>query len=180
MKIGIAGVGGIGSNVARHLAQAKVKEIKIVDFDRVEASNLNRQFYEISQVGKIKTDCLKRNLLQIFPDMKIEVVDMKLQAGDSMPVFSDCAIVVEGFDDKFLKKMMVEELSSTGKTIVSASGIAGSEMKQVVVKKIGCCHVVGDLVSDQDKHLLFPPKIAMVASMMAGIVLNTLKDENNE
>lgn len=177
MKVGIAGIGGIGSNVARHLAQAGVKQIKIVDFDRVEDSNLNRQFYRISQVGGKKTWCLAENLKEISPDINIETADRKIGPGDSRELFSDCRVVVEGLDDKMLKKMIIEELSSTGKTIISASGIAGKDMESVCIKKIGTCHVVGDQVSDQDEHLLFPPKIALVCALMAGVVLEYVKDE---
>ena len=180
MKIGIAGIGGIGSNVARHLAQDRVKEIRIVDFDCVEASNLNRQFYFFSQVGEKKTDSLEKNLKRIFPGMGIEKVEKRLEPGDARVLFSDCSIVVEGFDNKTLKKMIIEELCGTGKIVVSASGIAGKGMGAVTTKKMGNCHIVGDFVSDQDDFELFAPKIAMVASIMAGIVLRYAKDEDNE
>ena len=53
MKIGIAGVGGIGGNVALNLVRIKIKWLKIVDSDRVEESNLNRQFYVKDQVSII-------------------------------------------------------------------------------------------------------------------------------
>ena len=177
MKIGIAGIGGIGSNVARLLAQAKVDHIKMVDFDCVEISNLNRQFYTISQAGEKKILSLKTNLLQIHPDMTIEAVEKKMGPGDAKNIFSDCAIVVEGFDDKHLKKMIIEELSANKTLLVSASGIAGTDMDQVCVKKMGNCHIVGDLASDQEDHILFPPKIAMVSSLMAGIVLTHINGQ---
>ncbi len=180
MKIGIAGIGGIGSNVARLLAQAGVKEVLIVDFDSIEASNLNRQFYLYSQVGEAKTKSLKFNLKEIFPEMIIETMEKEIQAGAIKQLFHGCDIVVEGFDDKNLKKMLIEELVETQKFIVSASGIAGRDMNAVTTRKIGNCHIVGDFVSDQDGHGLFPPKIAMVASIMAGIVLNRIKDESHE
>ena len=175
MKIGIAGIGGIGSNVARHLAQAGVKEIKIVDFDRVETSNLNRQFYFFSQVGEKKTDSLKKNLKGIFPGMGIEKIEKKIEPGDAKILFSDCGIIVEGFDNKILKKMIIEELCGTGKLVVSASGIAGKNMDAVAIRKLGNCHIVGDLTSDQSCNDLFPPKIMMVASIMAGLILNHAK-----
>jgi len=62
MKIGIAGAGGIGSNVARHLAQAGTSHLLLVDFDVVAPDNLNRQFYSMDQIGRLKVDCLKQNL----------------------------------------------------------------------------------------------------------------------
>ncbi|MFA5906589.1 MAG: sulfur carrier protein ThiS adenylyltransferase ThiF [Desulfobacula sp.] len=180
MKIGIAGIGGIGSNVARHLAQARVESLKIVDQDLVDASNLNRQFYRMSQVGQKKTDSLEENLKDIFPGMIIEKTDMTLGPGDAGPLFSDCDIVVEGFDDKALKKMIIEELSPTGKLLVSASGIAGRDMTGVTIKKMGHCHIVGDLLSDQADFELFGPKVIFVSALMAGIVLTHIKEKKNE
>lgn len=180
MKIGIAGLGGIGSNVARILAQAGVKKIKLVDFDRVEATNLNRQFYTRSQIGDKKTDSLKNNLNAIFPEMQIETIDQKIAPQDSNSLFLDCRIVVEGFDSKHLKKMIVEKLSSFDKILVSACGIAGQKMDHVRIQKIGQCHIVGDFTSDQENFDLFPPKIALVSAMMAGIVLMHIKETADE
>ncbi|MBU1195482.1 MAG: sulfur carrier protein ThiS adenylyltransferase ThiF [Proteobacteria bacterium] len=180
MKIGIAGIGGIGSNVARCLAQEKISEIKIVDFDVVEASNLNRQFYRFSQVGAKKTDSLEMNLKDIFPQMVIEKMDHAIKAGDAVKIFSDCDIVVEGFDSKALKKMIIEELAGTDKILVSASGIAGRHMDTVTTVKMGNCHIVGDFKSDQADHELFAPKIILVASIMAGIVLNTMTEDKTD
>ncbi len=180
MKIGIAGIGGIGSNVARHLAQARVESIKIVDQDLVEESNLNRQFYRISQVGRKKTDSLEENLREIFPGITIEKTDMTIGPGDAEALFSDCDMVVEGFDDKTLKKMIIEELGPTGKLLVSASGIAGRDMTGITIKKMGNCHIIGDFVSDQNSHELFGPKITLVAAHMAGKVLACIKEKGNE
>lgn len=180
MKVGIAGVGGIGSNVARLLAQAKVDQIKIVDFDNVEVSNLNRQFYKVSQEGMKKTHALEENLKQIYPEIGIEAVDMKIGPSDCLDLFSDCTIVVEGFDDKNLKKMIIEEFSQTDKILVSASGIAGSSMDSIRVKKMGNCFITGDFQSDHEEHELFPPKIAMITAVMAGIVLDSIKDSYHE
>lgn len=176
MKIGIAGIGGIGSNVARILAQAGVNRIKLVDFDRVESVNLDRQFYTQNQVGEKKTGALKENLLQIHPGMTIETVEKRIRPGDSSLLFNDCGIVVEGFDNKELKKMIVEELSSQKTALVSASGIAGKDLTSVKTKKMGTCHIVGDFSSDQEAYALFPPKIAMIAAMMSKIVLDRGSD----
>lgn len=171
VRIGIAGAGGIGSNVARHLAQAGVLFIKLVDFDHVEISNLNRQFYSQAQAGKSKVKSLRQNLLAISPGMEIKTITCRMTPGDASKLFHDCDIVVEGFDDKACKKMIIEELAPMGIRLVSASGIAGSCMDTVGTRKLGNCHIVGDFSSDTDSHQLFPPKVALVAAHMAAIVL---------
>lgn len=169
--IGIAGAGGIGSNVARYLAQAGTARIRLLDFDRVALSNLNRQFYSTDQVGRPKVNCLKDNLNQIFPEMKIETVHHCLARGECRDIFGDCGLVVEGFDTAGAKKFLVEEISAAGIPMVCASGIAGRDMGGVRTRQIGNCHIVGDFSTDVEEADLFPPKVGMIAAMMAGIAL---------
>ena len=74
--VGIAGAGGLGSNVAMALTRTGVGNLIIADFDRVSESNLNRQFYFKHQVGFKKVDVLKTNLLSINPDLNITTYDI--------------------------------------------------------------------------------------------------------
>ncbi len=180
MIIGIAGAGGIGSNVARLLAQAGVSHVRVVDFDSVEISNLNRQFYSVDQLGQSKVVCLKKNLQGICPAMIVEPIEQCMEQGDAAKLFSDCGLVVEGFDDKAAKKNLIEDLAGSGIPIVSASGIAGRDMAGVRVRQIGDCSIVGDFSTDVEQAALFPPKIAMIAAMMAGFVLELIRSGLNE
>ena len=187
MKVGIAGVGGVGSNVARLLAQACVKgkvnspfhleslTLVLVDRDQVETGNLNRQFYTRSQAGHSKAQSLKANLEAISPHLKIQTRDMVMAPGDAQALFKDCDLVVEGFDGVKMKKMLLEELSPTGIPMVSASGIAGTDLDNVQVRRLGNCHIVGDFSSDQETAPLFPPKVALVTARMAAIALDLLR-----
>jgi len=72
VKIGIAGAGGPGSNCAMNLVRCGFDNFIIMDFDKIDASNLNRQFYFAEQIGMLKTEALKQNLKRINPDVKIE------------------------------------------------------------------------------------------------------------
>ena len=73
-KVAIAGLGGLGSNVAIALARAGVGEIFMVDFDNVDISNLNRQQYFISDIGKAKTSALSEKIRAVNPIIKIKTV----------------------------------------------------------------------------------------------------------
>ena len=68
-KIGVAGLGGLGSNVLSHLVRAGIRRFVAADFDVVSASNLNRQFFFADQVGRKKTEALAENLRRIAPDL---------------------------------------------------------------------------------------------------------------
>ena len=79
IKVGIAGAGGLGSNCAFNLVRSGFKKLAIVDFDRVEPSNLNRQFYFADQIGLAKVAALKDNLLRINPDLELEIHQEKIE-----------------------------------------------------------------------------------------------------
>ena len=173
MKIGIAGVGGIGSNVAMHLVRAGWGALKIVDFDRVEQSNLNRQFYFADQVGGYKVDMLRKNLLRILPEATIEAEKLRLTPENMLDMFRECRLLVEGFDDQQSKKLLVETFAEHDIPIISASGIAGREIDAVRVQRLGLCTIVGDFQTDFRSHDLYGPKVAVIAAMMADFAMKT-------
>lgn len=171
MKIGIAGVGGIGSNVAVNLVRAGCNYLKLVDYDLVEESNLNRQFYFHDQIGKSKVEMLYQNLLRLDPHAKLERVALFLTMENITKTFSDCDFIVEGFDNEKMKKLLIETFANHGIPIVSASGIAGSKIETIRVHHLQNCSVVGDFETDFRMANLYSPKITVIAAMMADIVL---------
>ena len=66
-SVAVCGLGGLGSNIAVSLARAGVGRLILIDFDRVDITNLHRQQYKASQVGMYKTDALYENLMEISP-----------------------------------------------------------------------------------------------------------------
>ncbi|MEI6856924.1 sulfur carrier protein ThiS adenylyltransferase ThiF [Psychrilyobacter sp.] len=173
MKIGILGAGGIGSNVAVNLVRSGVSNLKIADFDRIELSNLNRQFYFHDQIGRSKVEALKENLERIAPDLDLEIIDEKIEKKNIKELFGDCDILVEAFDKKEYKKLLIEEFHSSNKLIVSASGIAHHDLDDISTKKFGDnIYVVGDFKKGIEEYKTYSPKVLIVASMMANIVMN--------
>lgn len=173
MKIGILGAGGIGSNVAVNLVRSGVSNLKIADFDRIELSNLNRQFYFHDQIGKSKVETLKENLMRIEPNLEIEIIDEKIEKNNIKDLFSDCDILVEAFDKKEYKKLLVEEFYGSNKLIVSASGVAHHDIDDISTKKFGeNLYVVGDFKKGIEEYKTYSPKVLIVASMMANIVMS--------
>jgi len=176
IKIGIAGVGGIGSNVAFNLVRSNINNLKIVDFDIIEESNLNRQFYFQDQIGLNKVDALEENLKRINNDIKIEKIKLFLDENNIFDVFKDCNIIVEGFDKIEQKKMLIEKFAYTGKFIISACGVAGLNIDRIDIKKLqDNIFIVGDFTTDIEDKKLFSPKVIIIASMMANLILNKLK-----
>lgn len=171
MRIGIAGVGGIGSNIAVNLVRSGIKELTLVDFDRVEESNLNRQFYFADQIGGLKIDMLRENLLRINTELKISTIAVRLNSSNLQNCFSDCSIIVEGLDSAKEKKMFLEEFAGDSRTVVSASGIAGSGLHAITSRSYGNCTIVGDFVSDCSTQKLYAHKVQAVAACMTEKIL---------
>ncbi|MBO6121662.1 MAG: sulfur carrier protein ThiS adenylyltransferase ThiF [Kiritimatiellae bacterium] len=176
VRVGIAGAGGLGSNCAMHLVRAGVKHLTIVDFDVVNESNLNRQFFFRDQIGQKKVEALKANLLRIEPDADIRIVDAKLDASSTKELFADCTIVVEAFDVVEAKAMILAALAGSGKKLVTASGLAGwGRSNAMKVRKMGNIVAIGDgETSVGDGAAPVSPRVGIAAAMEANAVVSLL------
>lgn len=176
-RVGIAGAGGLGSNCAMHLVRAGVKHLTIADFDVVNESNLNRQFFFRDQIGQKKVEALKANLLRIEPDADIRIVDTKLDASSTKELFADCTIVVEAFDVVEAKAMILAALAGSGKKLVTASGLAGwGRSNAIRLRKMGSSVVaIGDgETSVGDGAAPVSPRVGIAAAMEANAVVSLL------
>ena len=176
-RVGIAGAGGLGSNCAMHLVRAGVTHLTVVDFDVVNESNLNRQFFFRDQLGQKKVVALKDNLLRIEPDADIRIADVRLDAESTKELFSDCAIVVEAFDTVAAKAMILAALASSGKKLVTASGLAGwGRSNAIRLRRMGADIVaVGDGETSVGKGVApVSPRVGIAAAMQANAVVSLL------
>ncbi len=176
VRVGIAGAGGLGSNCAMHLVRSGVKHITIADFDVVNESNLNRQFFFRDQIGQKKVEAIKENLLRIEPDADIRAVDMRLDASSAREIFADCDIVVEAFDAVDAKVMLVSAFASSGRKLVTASGLAGwGRSNAMKVRKMGNIVAIGDgETSVGDGAAPVSPRVGIAAAMQANAVVSLL------
>lgn len=169
-RIGIAGAGGLGSNLAMNLVRSGVGPLKIVDMDAVEASNLNRQFFFHDQIGQPKVQALKDNLLRIDPQAQLQVEQVRLTEDNCEAVFSGCSIVVEAVDVAATKKLLFERFAGD-KLFIAASGVAGSEVSTIYGRRLGRAWVFGDFESDAAERPLYSHKIQAVVAWMTARLL---------
>ncbi|MEM1056719.1 MAG: ThiF family adenylyltransferase [Bacteroidota bacterium] len=95
----IVGVGGLGAPAALYLAAAGVGTLRLVDFDRVDASNLHRQvLYAESDVGRPKVVAARERLLERNRDIAVEIVDAPFSADNASEILSDTDLVLDGTD----------------------------------------------------------------------------------
>ena len=175
VKVGIAGAGGLGSNCAAALVRSGFVRLRLCDFDRVEPSNLNRQFYFADQVGRLKVEALSENLRRINPGLQPELVTDRITADNVLEIFADCEVVVEAFDKAETKKMLIETLYRSGKLLVAASGLAGwGDFDRLRVRPITPrFYLVGDQETAATRCCPpCAPRVGIAASKEADIVLN--------
>ena len=176
--VGIAGCGGIGSNVAVALARVGVGNLILVDFDIIEESNLNRQYYFYHQIGKLKALTLKENIENINPQVKVSAYCQKLDAGYIMQYYNNCDVIVEAFDRAEMKSVIIKTVLSQmpNKYIICGNGMGGwgnsDEIKPNYFDKLIICGDMHESVSEKNPPLA--PRVGIVANMMANEVLNIL------
>lgn len=174
VKIGIAGAGGLGSNCAFNLVRCGFLNFNIVDFDNVEPSNLNRQFYFYDQIGLPKVEALKVNLTRINPNINMTIQNIKIVSENVGKIFEDCDVVVEAFDRVEYKTLLVERYYSSGKLLVSASGLAGwGNSNAILVKKVHPkFFIIGDLQTEVSKGTPpLSPRVNVAAAKQADVIL---------
>ncbi|HEC72348.1 MAG TPA: sulfur carrier protein ThiS adenylyltransferase ThiF [Thermoplasmatales archaeon] len=181
-SVGIAGAGGLGSNAAVSLARAGVGRLVIVDFDKVEESNLNRQYYFRDQIGKNKVDALKENINRIYPFIRVDVFNEKLVKGSMDKYFHDVDVIIEALDSAEMKTAFVEEILRRlpGKPVVAASGVAGyGHSDRITTKKLGNLYMVYDgNARSSEEDVLMAPRVCLMANWEANLVLEILLSEN--
>ena len=125
--VAVCGLGGLGSNIAVSLARAGVGKLILVDFDRVDITNLHRQQYKASQIGMNKTDALRDNLLEIAPYVAIETHTERVAEENAAHLLQGADIICEAFDVEECKAMLTNLVLETmpDKYLVAASGMAG-------------------------------------------------------
>ena len=180
--VAICGLGGLGSNIAIALARAGVGKLILIDFDRVDITNLHRQQYKANQIGLYKADALMENLLEIAPYTDVTAVMAKITEENFADLLKGADVVCEAFDNAEAKAMLVngvlEQLPNC--YLVAASGMAGTDTPNTirtrkVMKRFYLC---GDETNDvTDTIGLVAPRVMLCAAHQAHTVLRILAGE---
>lgn len=180
--VAVCGLGGLGSNIATALARSGIGKLLLIDFDCVDVTNLHRQQYKASQIGRYKAEALAENLLEIAPYTEIHTVTVKITEENFAELLKEADIVCEAFDHAESKAMLVngvlEQLPYC--YLVAASGMAGMNTPNTIrtrkiMKRFYLC---GDEVSEAaDSIGLVAPRVMLCAAHQAHTVLRILAGE---
>jgi len=176
-KIGVIGCGGLGSNMTVCLVRSGFKRFMLMDFDSVDFSNLNRQYYFYDDVGKPKADVLRQRLLAVNPDLEITVYKEKLNK-ENINYFKSADVLAECVDIAETKAEIVGFGAVNKLFTVSSSGMAGyGDAEEMTVKKMGNVYITGDFKSGISSVMHpYAPKVAIAAALEADVILKYIMD----
>ena len=180
--VAVCGLGGLGSNIATSLARAGIGKLLLIDFDKVDITNLHRQQYKANQIGMCKTEALQNNLKEINPYLETKIHTICLDESNAKDVLADADIICEAFDNAEAKANIVNFVLSEmpDKYIVAASGMAGLDSANLIkTRKVSKrFYLCGDEVSDiKDGIGLVSTRVMLCAAHQAHTVLRIIAEE---
>lgn len=181
-SVAVCGLGGLGSNIAIALARAGVGKIHIIDFDRVDITNLNRQQYFPDQLGEFKADALHETMRRISPYCDVFSDRVKLDEENIPRLLAENDIIVEAFDKADQKAMLVNCVleKMPEKYLVSGSGMAGIAPSNIITTKriTKRFYLCGDGVSDVENGMgLVSSRVLICAGHQAHAVIRIIAGE---
>lgn len=179
VSVAVCGLGGLGSNVAVMLARAGVGKLHLMDFDKVEMSNLNRQYFAMEHVGMLKADALKEIIAGIAPNCHVTARSIKITEENIKELLKNDYIICEAFDEANQKAMLVNSVLTDfpDKYLVSASGMAGTgSSNDIKTRRVADrFFLCGDEVSDMDDNpLMISSRVMLCAAHEANMIIRIL------
>ena len=181
-SVAVCGLGGLGSNIAIHLARAGVGRLHIIDFDRVDISNLNRQQYFPEQLGQYKSEALYDTIIRIAPYCSVDHDCVRLDETNIPEMLRNEDIICEAFDSAEQKAVLVNTVleKMPDKYLISGSGMAGlSSANSIVTRRVANkFYLCGDGESDvADGFGLISARVAVCAAHEAHMALRIIAEE---
>jgi sulfur carrier protein ThiS adenylyltransferase len=175
----ILGCGGLGSNCAAMLVRSGVLDLTLVDFDEVEADNLNRQLFFADQIGAPKVEALAHTLRRIDPDVRLRLVQDRITEANLFDLVAGADVVVEAVDGAETKALILAVCARDlpDVPVVAASGLAGHASANLIetVRLGENLWVTGDLETDvREGHALVASRVMVAAAHQAHAAIRVL------
>lgn len=120
----ILGLGGVGSYAALTLSRLPIKKLILVDSDKVEITNLNRQIYYNYDIGKNKVDALEEHIKNINPDIIVEKINSFIDETNIDSLFKETNYIVDACDTMNTKKLLIKKCLEKKQKFISCMGTA--------------------------------------------------------
>lgn len=181
-RVAVCGLGGLGSNIAIALARAGVGHLHLIDFDRVDLTNLNRQQYAVGQLGQYKTDALRETLSLVSPYCDVTCDTIQVTEENLPDLLKTEDYICEAFDRAEAKAMLVSGVLEhfPEKYLVAASGLAGlGSANTIQTRRVSQrFYLCGDGTSDSSVGLgLVASRVLVCAAHEANMILRLIAGE---
>lgn len=181
-RVAVCGLGGLGSNIAIALARAGVGHLHLIDFDRVDLTNLNRQQYAVGQLGQYKTDALRETLSLVSPYCDVTCDTIQVTEENLPDLLKTEDYICEAFDRAEAKAMLVSGVLEhfPEKYLVAASGLAGlGSANTIQTRRVSQrFYLCGDGTSDPSVGLgLVASRVLVCAAHEANMILRLIAGE---
>lgn len=181
-RVAVCGLGGLGSNIAIALARAGVGHLHLIDFDRVDLTNLNRQQYAVGQLGQYKTDALRETLSLVSPYCDVTCDTIQVTEENLPDLLKTEDYICEAFDRAEAKAMLVSGVLEhfPEKYLVAGSGLAGlGSANTIQTRRISKrFYLCGDGTSDSSVGLgLVASRVLVCAAHEANMILRLIAGE---
>lgn len=181
-RVAVCGLGGLGSNIAIALARAGVGHLHLIDFDRVDLTNLNRQQYAVGQLGQYKTDALRETLSLVSPYCDVTCDTIQVTEENLPGLLKTEDYICEAFDRAEAKAMLVSGVLEhfPEKYLVAGSGLAGlGSANTIQTRRVSQrFYLCGDGTSDSSVGLgLVASRVLVCAAHEANMILRLIAGE---
>ena len=181
-RVAVCGLGGLGSNIAIALARAGVGHLHLIDFDRVDLTNLNRQQYAVGQLGQYKTDALRETLSLVSPYCDVTCDTVRVTEENLPDLLRNEDYICEAFDRAEAKAMLVSGVLEhfPEKYLVAGSGLAGlGSANTIQTRRVSQrFYLCGDGTSDSSVGLgLVASRVLVCAAHEANMILRLIAGE---
>jgi len=183
----VVGVGGLGCPLITYLAASGIGKIGIVDHDKIELSNLNRQtLFGISDLGKLKVEQAKKSINKLNKKIKITVFKEKLTSKNIKNILKKFDIICDGTDN-FYTRYLINDYCQKNKKILISGAISkfDGHLLKFNFKKKGPCYrcfmpEIPDTKNDCQSEGIFSPVAGIMGSLQASEVLKSILNSKND
>ncbi len=170
----ILGCGGLGTNVAVHLAGAGIGKLWLCDFDTVQTRNLNRQFFYTPQdVDKSKCILLARRLSAFAPDVEIVPVERRIQTAEDLSFAADAELLILAVDNVQARRLAASWCEANGKPYING-GVDGAfgTVYVCIPGRTPSLELAGGLLAPQQKPSSQSPVVGVIGALQAKLAVD--------
>lgn len=179
-KVLVIGVGGVGQHVLTYLATNGIKHFTIVDFDKAEPSNLNRQILlKEDDQDLYKVEVVKDRLIEKNSTIKVRSIILKVDGSNIDDLIDDYDVVIDALDN-WKAKLVVAKACKKKNILLLHIGVDGYKGQYCLFKNKSLLDLVNDDIVSEPRDGVMGPMVGVISSMASILLIRYLVGDSNE